>query len=279
MTIAISLKVNDGLVLAADSASSISVTDNQGNSGIINVYDNANKVFHLHKAIPVGVITWGRGSIGYSSTSTLIKDFRDLISNNTEIKIDPDAYTVEEIAEKFYQFIYVDCYTKEFEHLKAEQKPSLGFIIGGYSKGSILAEEWRIDIINGECNGPVLLRDLNECGLDWNGVPEAITRIVKGYSMKTANVMKMAGLDDIKIREIIHLFDQHLQAPLIIPAMPIQDVIDIAHFLIDMTCKFVKYSPGPPTVGGPIEVAAITKHEGFKWISRKHYYNTTYNPY
>jgi hypothetical protein len=26
------------------------------------------------------------------------------------------------------------------------------------------------------------------------------------------------------------------------------------------------------TVGGPTEIAAITKHEGFKWVQRKHFF-------
>ena len=31
-------------------------------------------------------------------------------------------------------------------------------------------------------------------------------------------------------------------------------------------------------VGGPIEIAGITKHEGFKWVRRKHYFDTAMNP-
>ncbi len=60
--------------------------------------------------------------------------------------------------------------------------------------------------------------------------------------------------------------------------MPIQDAIDLATFLVDVTIKFSRFAPGPPTVGGPIEVAAITKHEGFKWVRRKFYYQAKYNP-
>ena len=30
-------------------------------------------------------------------------------------------------------------------------------------------------------------------------------------------------------------------------------------------------------LGGPIEIATITKHEGFKWITRKHYYSPEFN--
>jgi hypothetical protein len=65
--------------------------------------------------------------------------------------------------------------------------------------------------------------------------------------------------------------------PFVVEAMPIQDAIDLARFLVDTTINFVKFSPGAPTVGGPIDIATITKHEDFKWISRKLYYNINLN--
>ena len=57
MTIAVSLKVNDGVVLASDSASSLIAKDPSGNIGVINIYENANKVFNLRKGLPIGLIT------------------------------------------------------------------------------------------------------------------------------------------------------------------------------------------------------------------------------
>ena len=60
---------------------------------------------------------------------------------------------------------------------------------------------------------------------------------------------------------------------LFLEAMPIQDAVDLARFLVQTTIGFVKFSVGrAKTVGGPIEIAAITKHEGFKWIERRHFY-------
>jgi hypothetical protein len=278
MTIAISIKVNDGLVLAADSASSIIVRDEQGNSGVINVYENANKVFNLHKKLPVGAITWGAGSIGQASISTLVKDFRKIIMEDEAHKIDEKSYTVKYIAEKFFDFIYNQNYLKAFESWPDIQKPDIGFIIGGYSSQSAHAETWLIDIIGGKCNGPILRRASENCGADWFGEPEAITRLYKGFSPKIFSLLKSVGFPDQQIQQLELLFTENLEIPLIMPAMPIQDVIDIAHFLVDLTCKYSKYSPGPPTVGGPIEIAAITKHEGFKWIKRKHYFNPELNP-
>jgi hypothetical protein len=62
------------------------------------------------------------------------------------------------------------------------------------------------------------------------------------------------------------------------PAMPLQDAIDLADYLVDLSIKYSRFMPGSPTVGGPVECAAISKHEGFRWIKRKHYYDQRLNP-
>ena len=54
MTIAVCLKVMDGIILAADSASTLG-----GPDGIANVYDNANKVVNLRKGLPIGINVLG----------------------------------------------------------------------------------------------------------------------------------------------------------------------------------------------------------------------------
>ena len=66
--------------------------------------------------------------------------------------------------------------------------------------------------------------------------------------------------------------------PLIQPAMPLQDAIDLVKYMADVTIGFVRFIPGPPTVAEPTDVAAITKHEGFRWVRRKHYYSPALNP-
>ena len=68
-----------------------------------------------------------------------------------------------------------------------------------------------------------------------------------------------------------------MQAPVIFSPMPIQDTIDLARFVVHSAVMFSRFTPGPQVVGGPIEIAAITKHEGFKWIGRKHYYDQEFN--
>jgi hypothetical protein len=187
MTIALTLKVHDGLVLAADSASTLISQGAQGEpSGVVNVYNNANKVFNLRKGLPVGAITWGSGSLGVSSISTLMKDLRLRFAGDDiehlEWEIQPDEYSIEEIAARVREFMYEERYlevTKDWP--EGLQKPDLGFIVAGYSPGHELAEEYQIAIVGGDCGEPGLVRPKDQSGVTWNGQPEALTRLIIGF--------------------------------------------------------------------------------------------------
>jgi hypothetical protein len=67
MTILVSVKINDGVVMAADSASSFE-------SGM--VYQNADKIVNLMERLPIGAMATGAGGIGNESIDTLMKDLR-----------------------------------------------------------------------------------------------------------------------------------------------------------------------------------------------------------
>ncbi len=100
-----------------------------------------------------------------------------------------------------------------------------------------------------------------------------------GFSPHIADVLvQNLGVPDAQVGQAIEVFKQALTAPLVISAMPFQDAIDLAEFLVELTIKFSRFAPGAQTVGGPIEIAAVSKHEGFKWIKRKHYYRSELNP-
>jgi len=280
VTIAISLKINDGLVLATDSATTVlgQVAPNQ--LAVVNVYSNANKLFNLRKGLPIGAITWGAGSIGVSSISTLMKDLRDRfteVSNPSGWLLDKDNYTIEAVANKVKEFIFDELYVPAFQSFP--QKPGLGFVVAGYSPGASMAEEFQIDIVNGQCNGPRRLRQIGESGLSWSGEPEAINRLLLGYGPMLWPMLKNSlNLSDSNLNAAKANIDQQLQSPLVFPAMPLQDAIDLAEFLVSFTIGFSRFRPGAPSVGGPIELAAISKHEGFRWIKRKYYFDRDFNP-
>jgi hypothetical protein len=282
MSIAILISVHDGIVLAADSASTLALTHPAGppsgpNPVVLSVYNNANKIANLRKGAPIGCVAFGAGSIGSASISTLLKDFRQKITDCQDAGFDIGTYTMEGVAKLLTDFL--------MDHVArlpgGMPKPSLGILVGGYSAGKSLGEGWKIQIDNGSPKPAVPLRKEDEIGISWGGEGEAINRLILGLSphlpQALCSVITPPPQQPELDRLVAHL-QRALQAPLVFAPMPIQDTIDLAEFLVHTAIMFSRFTLGAPSIGGPIEIAAITKHEGFKWIRRKHYYSKELNP-
>jgi hypothetical protein len=265
----------DGMVLAADSASTL-MTEH----GVENTFNHADKVLNLCKGRPLGVMFWGMGGIGPSSMVTLAKDLRRRFSGESSDHEDwklTEAWTVHDVAERVRQFFYDEHYLSEYGGLT--EAPELGLAVGGYSPGRPLSERYEILIDSaGQCHGPEPENEGRADSLNWRGQPEAITRLVWGFGLDLPVVLaERLGVPDDQVGAALDVIGEALLHDPVSPAMPIQDAIELADFLVDVTRKWVRFRPGAPTVGGPTDIAAITKHEGFKWVRRKHYYSQQYN--
>ncbi len=53
------------------------------------------------------------------------------------------------------------------------------------------------------------------------------------------------------------------------PRMEMLDAVDYARFLVQTSIDYQRFADRAPTVGGPIEIAFITKWAGFRWVERK----------
>lgn len=62
-----------------------------------------------------------------------------------------------------------------------------------------------------------------------------------------------------------------------IDALPKDELGSMCESLIHLTSLKRKVSGGLPTVGGDIDVAIISKGDGFIWTKRKHYFDAKYN--
>jgi hypothetical protein len=69
-------------------------------------------------------------------------------------------------------------------------------------------------------------------------------------------------------------------APLtrIIASLPVDDMAELAETLVTLESLKEKVTQPTESVGGPVDVAVITKAEGLVWIKRKHYFNAEINP-
>ena len=284
MTIALLIKVNDGLVLASDSATTLTMRLLDGTEAVGNIYNNANKVFNLHKGLPVGAMTWGLGNIGPASIATLAKDIRRRFQGEDpafpEWTIDPTNYTIEELAISARKFLYDGRYDQIEAAATAagEAPPVLGFLVAGYSSG---ADEPKSYVIQLGIPGVPDIQEMipEESGAAWWGQPEAIARILGGLSLAVPQALvNLGALSEADALALVDTLRPQLNPQMVVAAMPIQDAIDLAEYLVHATIQFVRFSPGNPTVGGPIEIATITKHEGYKWVHRKHFFHTQLNP-
>lgn len=268
MTIAIALKIGDGLVLGADSAVTI---QNYGYPD--NVYLNAEKITNLVKGLPLGAVTWGLAEFGRRSSTRVAKDLRRRLSDPAHPWwINPEQYTVEEVARRVKEFFHHELHRADFPN--GGEGTGFGFMVAGYAPNAPQGEVWEFEVLDdGSCAGPspLMVDDIN--GVIYRGQREALHRLLRGWSEST---VERLVLDGARAEEVIKRLDA--VAPLWNEAMPIQDGIDLVRYLAEVTTGFARFMPKPTTVAPPIDLASITLHEGFRWVSRKHYYPQELNP-
>ncbi|MFL5562883.1 MAG: hypothetical protein ACJ79K_15535 [Gemmatimonadaceae bacterium] len=275
MTIAIALKVGDGIVLGADSAATL---------GAVNkVFFNAEKISNLVKGLPLGLMVYGLGGLDRRSIASVVKDLRELLTNGDPHWRVGAKYTVEGVAKLVRQFIYEDRYQKQYPQQRLDAAgntipifDSMGLVIAGFSADSDHPEAWSLQIDDkGQCAAAECVLKQDEFNAVWGGMPEALSRLMRGWSSQVRN--GLIGLS-IPAQEVDKFLQSLPMEPLVYAAMPLQDAIDLVKYMAEVTIGFTRFAPGPPTVAEPIDIAAITKHEGFRWVRRKHYYSAELNP-
>lgn len=277
VTVAVMVKVHDGLVLATDSATTVQLP------GVLpQVYNNADKIFNLHRSLPVAAMTWGLGHIGSASISTICKDLRRRLMGEEKAydtwKLKVGSYTIEGVAERVAEILHGRL-RDELALPNAQPFPSgcLGMLVAGYSAGAMQSEAW-ILMLDGSADdppSPIQVAATDAAGWQAYAQPRATARLFNGYDQELVVALKnkLPQSHHAKIDQV--LAEQNLQ-PVFAP-MPFPDAIELAKYLVEVTTGFSHFLLGPDTVGGPIEVAGVNRHEGFKWIRRKHYYSPELN--
>jgi hypothetical protein len=258
-------------VMASDSATTQQLPTVDGDLRTSSIWNSANKIVNLRKTWPIGAMTFGRATLDGRSIATHCKELRAALSGDedTEAAVTYDAYTVEEIARRLQ------------EHFQAlyDEEPGglLGFLVGGFSAAERSPEMWQV-LIAADGHEVSQLMPPGEAGIFHQGVTDAISRLVDGAGQDLGAALIRLGVPAEQSEPAAEEVRSLLSVPWAWSGMPLGETIDLARFLVDTTINFVRFTPGDATVGGPIEIAALTKHEGFKWIQRKHFYRPELNP-
>lgn len=95
--------------------------------------------------------------------------------------------------------------------------------------------------------------------------------LVSMIEQKLKKEIERSGLDFTR-----HYFIFPLMA--VVSSMPKEELALLAEALINLTSLKRKASYDAESVGGPTDVAIISKGDGFIWIKRKHYFDPKLNP-
>lgn len=263
MTIALAIASNDGVVLVSDSAST--TRDNNGRTFI---FHHKRKVFPLHDFLPVGVVAAGLNRLDGVSVSHLCIELSRKLSQDDNWKLDPKSYTIEQVVDRLKELIFVEHYLPLFEKLPKDNR--MTFFVGGYSAGKKFPEIIEIAFAGQHIVGPSRVEVRNTVHVKFSGVIEATHRLMQGFAPRFPAILEKADIPKETIEKIVQSAGRELFPPILHPDQPLGEIVEVAKFLAEMEMKFSRFSPEPDTVGGALQMATISLHDGFRWLQRGH---------
>lgn len=280
MTIAACYLSAEGVVLGADSTSTMFVLHPDNRSGSEHHFNYAQKIFEIGQQSCLGITTWGLGNFLSASYRTMIARFGDALALNAPAAMD-------EVADRWSQLFW-DVYSMDYatqiqraqdlqaqatrtaeedqELLFLEQSFSGGFCLGGRCTPDRTPMAFEIPYRPTQ-SGPHHPIPLNVGSARFWGCPNIIERLLYGFDVRTLDAIQTSGKWTGTPDELIELVLPHRLAQ---PAdLPIREAIDWIHASIYATIQAMKFSHLAPVCGGPIEIAVITTDRPFRWVQHK----------
>lgn len=118
-----------------------------------------------------------------------------------------------------------------------------------------------------------LLNDMSERINATSATDSEKEQLIKDFSGKLDE--RLTSYNEIITSHINDNFSSKVTE--MIEFLPKQDLAYMAESLVNLTAFKRKISNDNETVGGPIDVAIISKGDGFIWVKRKHYFDKELN--
>lgn len=270
MSLGVVIKGPEGVVLAADSRVTLEA-QKPGSPPIQVNFDNATKLLsfsghHNH----IGCITYGAAVIGNRTAHSFIPEFEQSVLSQHE-----DALKVQEYSRhlsKFYKERWADKMPRDYSG------PNMTFVVGGYDPDAAYGKVFLFAIP--EKPTPVEQHKGDDnFGMTWGGQLEIASRIIHGFDPALPTIAKQTlKLDSKQIELLLGALRKNLEYPIPWRVLPLQDCVDTAIFLIRTTMMAQRMAIGIRGVGGPIDVAIITRTEGLDYIQQKVIYGEKERP-
>lgn len=267
MSLGVVIKGPEGIVLAADSRVTLEAQRAGGPALPVN-FDNATKLLSffnpsdkvgLHNF--VGAVTYGMAVIGLRTAHSFIPEFEQNVLTGKQERLRVEDFSKE--LRKFYLERWVDTMSKDYAG------PPMTFVVGGYDKDAAYGRVFLFQIPGDSDPTEQQPGDTN-FGMTWGGQLEIASRLVHGFDPALPSIVgKELNLDKKRVDELYETMRKHLQFPIPYQVLPLQDCVDLAIFLIRTTVIAQRLAIGIRGVGGPIDVAVVTRTGGLKYIQQK----------
>ena len=251
MSLVVAVKGTEGIVLAADSRVTLT-----SQAGWPTTYDNATKLLTLRAPHNwIGALTYGNATIGGRTPHSLMPEF--------ELTLDSDRLTILEYANALSTFF-------QGHWNQSGQDPNSGmtnFYVGGYSPQRPYGEVYYFAIPH---YPTPIERSPNDFGMSWGGQNDIVNRIIFGHDPQLIpNLKQFFNLTDQQIEDFRRHLSSRIEFRVPYRVIALQDSVDLATYLIRATITAQSLATGLRGVGGAIDVATITRTEGFRWVQRK----------
>jgi hypothetical protein len=269
MSICVAFNLSDGVVIAVDSATTM--TDASG--AISKVFIDADKLFQLGN-LRIGIATYGVAALEGRTIGSFIREFT-LVPSNSDIA----SLSMAEIVERLRAFIfqhYKDfaekLYGMTFDQIPESQKGALGLVVGGFSSGAFQSELWEIVIPANESeNSARCVCQAGAIGVAWFASALPINRYLKGFDWQMVSKLEaffkgLLGRDltQDELQQAITILGEaefHIRTD----GMPIQSGIDCARFLVEFVLGHYRFAETHPIVGGKAKIGVVAYgHSAFR---------------
>jgi hypothetical protein len=271
MSLGVAFKGPEGIVLAADSR--VTLTSEEDVKGKIvllpSMFDNATKLLRMKGQDFVGVVTYGLGGIGQEEPRTahsFLPEFEAELAQ-TQAKEDEkkNRLSVEDFARKLSDFFLRQWKDKMPEDYAG---PDMVFLVGGFDKGAAYGSVYKIEIPSNP--EPTEQSVGASFGVTWGGQLTHATRLIKGFDPRVPSaVQDYLKLSNEQTEKLQQYLEERFSSRIPYPFLPLQDCVDFSIFLIRTTMEFQNWTIGVRGVGGAIDVATITRTDGFQPIQYK----------
>lgn len=269
MSLGIAFKGAEGVVLAADSRVTLMAQNPAAGLQIPVTYDSATKLLRVSGQKNVGAVTYGVGAIGGAAPRTAhsyIPEFEaQLLKDGI---IEGKQLSVAAFAKKLSDF-----FMARWQEAGMPVPPNnpqgndMVFLVGGYNEGEAYGHVYEFYI---PTRPKPVEQHKDAFGMVWGGQREYADRLIGGFDSRVPElIQQQLGIDDAQRDALILNLRQNLQAPIPFEFLPLQDCVDVAIFLIRTTIEVQGWLIGVRGVGGAIDVATITRIDGFQPIQEK----------